>query len=384
MKAINTLSVLFFLFIAVACSSESDTIMNDLDKDVQGVSEMYASVDFSFLTTQTGVATKASGDVKEATETERSISNCYIAVFEYANGVAGKFLGSRSYGSSDIEAESSIYKMNGGIIFKIPENINDREDLLFVAIANVNAGTIPATGEMTYDRLMNLQLTENPTALVKVGEKKLSKGQNGDYASDGKHYIQISKNVLDFDNPTKSGATVSYANLEIPVKQRTAAIMLKSFEVKRKTSGSVGEKVEATITSVSLENVKMLGKVNGENTNNSLNLYSEDTKDFNQSNGFDSYRFYTYENTSEEKKTMMHVAYEYKTLDGKTVNRTFSFTIKSPGAIAQVDEVRANHLYEISVTITNEIAKVDVQCYTKDWENGGSYEAVLQPSTNNN
>lgn len=385
MKAINTLSVLFFLFIAVACSSESDTIMNDLDKDVQGVSEMYASVDFSFLTTQTGVATKASeltsGEDNEGTDTEQSISNCYIAVFEYANNSAGKFLGSRSYDNTNIKAESSVYKMNGGIIFKIPENINDRKDLLFVAIANVNAGTIPTSGEMTYDGLMDLQLTENPTALVKVGEKILLKGQNGDYTLDGKRFIQLSKNVLDFDNSTKSDATVSYANLEIPVKQRTAAIMLKSFEVNKSASNSNKETVEATITNVSLENVKMYGKVNGENTNKDVTLYSEVQADLSQIN---DYRFYAYENTSTEYKTKMHIDYEYKTSDSKTVNRTFSFTIKSPEAGTQVDAVWANHLYEISVTITNEIAKVDVQCYTKDWEKGGSYEVTLKPSTSSN
>lgn len=375
MKAINTLSVLFFLFIAVACSSESDTIMNDLDKDVQGVSEMYASVDFSFLTTQTGVATKASeltsGDSIGGTKTEQSISNCYIAVFEYANDAAGKFLGSRSYGKT----------MNEGIIFKIPENINDRKDLLFVAIANVKEGTIPTSGEMTYERLMNLELTENPTDLVKVGERILLKGQNGDYTLDGKRFIQISKNVLDFDNSTKSDATVSYANLEIPVKQRTAAIMLKSFEVNKIANGSNKETVEATITSISLENVKMYGKVKGENTNNDVTLYSDVEANSSQIN---DYRFYAYENTSKGTKTMMHITYEYNTSDGKTVNRTFSFTIKSPEAGTQVDAVWANHLYEISVTITNEIAKVDVQCYTKDWEKGGSYEVTLKPSTSSN
>lgn len=375
MKAINTLSVLFFLFIAVACSSESDTIMNDLDKDVQGVSEMYASVDFSFLTTQTGVATKASeltsGDSIGGTKTEQSISNCYIAVFEYANDAAGKFLGSRSYGKT----------MNEGIIFKIPENINDRKDLLFVAIANVKEGTIPTSGEMTYERLMNLELTENPTDLVKVGERILLKGQNGDYTLDGKRFIQISKNVLDFDNSTKSDATVSYANLEIPVKQRTAAIMLKSFEVNKKASNSKEDKVDAKITNVSLKNVKMKGKVNGENINKDVTLYSDVEANLGQIN---DYRFYAYENTSEEAKTEMHIAYEYKTSDGKTVNRTFSFTIKSPEAGDRVDAVWANHLYEISVTITNEIAKVDVQCYTKDWEKGGSYEVTLKPSTSSN
>lgn len=35
MKIINTLSVLFFLLFAVACTSESDTIMNDIDKEVE-------------------------------------------------------------------------------------------------------------------------------------------------------------------------------------------------------------------------------------------------------------------------------------------------------------------------------------------------------------
>ena len=42
MKIINTLSVLFFLLFAVACTSESDTIMNDIDKEVETTTEKVA------------------------------------------------------------------------------------------------------------------------------------------------------------------------------------------------------------------------------------------------------------------------------------------------------------------------------------------------------
>ena len=414
MKAINTLSVLIFFLVAVACSSESDTIMNDIDKEVATTSEVYASVDFSFITTRTGATTKASssveaGDAETATDTESSISNCYIAVFEYSGNAAGKYLGSRSYDYKEIMVGTSGYEMKGGLIFKIPEEVSERKDLLFVAIANVNPGTIPTSGEMTYSRLMGLTLTENPTVLVKVGEIKLEKNDAGDYLLDGKKCIQISKNILDLGkDATKAESSVSYANVVIPVKQRTAAIMLKSFTLKKDASGKEDSTpMDVTITNVTLSNTKMLGKVSGELTSysgedyelfasefanlNSINEfdnwggYEEYNKVLkNSSNDINKYRFYTYENRDDETKIKMNITYEYSTSDGKIVSKEFSFTIKSPSDYGFVEEVWANHLYEISVEITNEVASVGVECYTQNWKDGGSYNAELRPSSTSN
>lgn len=415
MKAINTLSVLIFFLVAVACSSESDTIMNDIDKEVATTSEVYASVDFSFITTRTGATTKASSsavadEAETATDTESSISNCYIAVFEYSGSAAGKYLGSRFYESGQIQSlTSSSYEMNGGLIFKIPENVSERKDLLFVAIANVNNGTIPTSEEITYSRLMGLTLTENPTVLVKVGEIKLEKNDDGDYLLDSKKCIQISKNISDLGkDETKAESSVSYANVVIPVKQRTAAIMLKSFTLKKDASGEEGSTpMDVTITNVMLSNTKMLGKVSGELSAYSgfdYELFASDPANLNSINGFDNwggyeaynnalketsedinkYRFYTYENTSEQEKVSMNIAYDYTTSDGKKISKTFSFTIKSPSDHGFVEEVWANHLYEISVEITNEVASVGVECYTQDWKDGGSYNAELRPSSTSN
>ena len=58
MKIINTLSVLFFLLFAVACTSESDTIMNDIDKEVETTTEKVAVFDISFMSNV--IDTKAS------------------------------------------------------------------------------------------------------------------------------------------------------------------------------------------------------------------------------------------------------------------------------------------------------------------------------------
>ena len=80
----------------------------------------------------------------------------------------------------------------------------------------------------------------------------------------------------------------------------------------------------------------------------------------------------------------MNITYEYSTSDGKIVSKEFSFTIKSPSDYGFVEEVWANHLYEISVEITNEVASVGVECYTQNWKDGGSYNAELRPSSTSN
>ena len=58
MKIINTLSVLFFLLVAVACSSEGDTIMNDIDKEVEASSEAVAFFDIALA--NDGIDTRSS------------------------------------------------------------------------------------------------------------------------------------------------------------------------------------------------------------------------------------------------------------------------------------------------------------------------------------
>ena len=90
------------------------------------------------------------------------------------------------------------------------------------------------------------------------------------------------------------------------------------------------------------------------------------------------YRFYTYQNTADA--TMITIPY----VNGDGKDQTISFSVKTPDTSGNgySETVKAGYLYRINVEITNNVANVAVQCYTQDWEEGGSYDIVLKPSNN--
>lgn len=362
MKIQNLLSVILLSILTISCSTD-ESVMNDIDKEIQNNADAYAY--FSFDLNASGVATKAATATDESTtdpnEKENRVNNCYLAVFNADND---NLLTSHFYKGGEegdiLPGKDNLTLLNTHITFKVSGN---KPNLRFVAITNLNYNLDPDYSDIislptlqnckTYSALMAAMIKENPTVLVKVGEQTLNASDYGTSTS------------LNTNKPN---------NVIIPVSQRAAAIELESFVV-RKRNGDV-------LTGLNVENVK----VQLENLNMITTVKEGFVSSFNEVGTIESWkageteasRLYTYANSNQENKTTLKISY---TLDG--LQKTASYTIKTPANGGYTEEVKANTLYKLNVTITNEVVDVTVNCYTNDWQEGGDYEVVVKPSTNN-
>lgn len=374
MKIINTLSVLFFLFIAVACSMEEDVI-NDIDKDVQSASEVYAALGVSLAAD--GVQTRSSeydGEDEDSNPNthENVVRNCYVAVFDNSTK---KLLASRLYSGDEVKGEGSVYTLGKSIVFKVSKDEAERHDLVFVAVAHMNDNddTYGQSSSIrkgiqscsTYDDLMNFTLIEDPTVFVKVGELLIEKSKYGTY-------MNISPNMID-----ENGSALSGINpIRIKVSQRSAAIQLDRFAVESK----IGVVSDVEVKSLQLLNMVYSTNVGGSNSDSDIDDSYLLEKGESGINDLLKRRFYTYENpVSNSDKTKLRIAYSYK-LNGKEETGFSTITIKSPSDGNPVEAVMPNHLYKLNVTVSNGVATATIQCSTNDWIEGGTIEIQVKES----
>lgn len=367
MKIINTLSVLFFLLVAVACSSEGDTIMNDIDKEVEASSEAVAFFDIALA--NDGIQTRSSEKLEDQdpNANEYSLNNCFIAVF---NNDTKAFITSYLYqkdelGSCNTENGNFQYSLSKRISVKVN---NTTPKLLFVAIAQTN----DASGEYevystrknllsctNYNDLQDIIIRENPAVMVKCGEVVLD---NYRAVESLKHQNHESCNQV-----------------TIPLFQRSAAIQLESFKV----LDANNKNLDATITSLQLKNMKMFAKVKGE-----VNRLSSELASIYDGVYFEDYSgqvystdqfpegwmnracFYTYENTNSDRPTTFIINYSVGTETGH-----FEVAIESPNG---TKEILAGNFYKLDVTIKNAVATATIKCSTNDWEEGGVIEVPVQ------
>lgn len=252
MKLINTLSILIFLFIAVACSSESDSVMNDIDNkgDVPASKEVVAA--FNISLTGNSIQTRSEGgeEYKDAQDSEKNITSCFIAA------VSGDKVLS-SFKAADISSIKMLVKISDTY----------QPALTFVAITNVSENTITELlSQSSFSSIKKVTLTESPDALVKFGYKEIT-----EYTIDDKK-----------------------TDITIPLTQRTAAVELESFQVNGK---------EAVVKSLELVNIKSETQVDGEKT---TDQYTSSIKTINDS--YAGVRLYAYENTT-EKATALKITY---------------------------------------------------------------------------
>ena len=346
MKLKNILSGVVFLIMMISCSMEDEVVLNDIDKEIQNNVEAYAYVDLNLV--GKGSMTKAANSEDEAPIAEESsVNNCYLAIF---NTDSKLLLNSFYYVNGTIksvEGEEPIYALDSHFQMKVSKVENERPNLTFVAIANINydnqsvdqgvssLATLKACD--TYDKLMAATIYENPTVLVKKGEISITKSQ-----------YETSSLVSEHD---------SYCTkVIIPVYQRSAAVELSSFIVRRTKSDGAYETLSTTDVKFNLYNVNLRTKV--KTASDDIDSIEETVYNASDSDK----RLYTYENMT-DKKTYMKVSY---TLNGNR-ETTRALYIKTPVNGQNVEEVLANHLYKLTVTVTNGTVNVGIKCYTKDW-----------------
>jgi len=339
MKIINTLSVLFFLLVAVACSSESDTIMNDIDREVESSTERVAIFNVSFMSDATQTKSSGAEDVEggiEAIGSEASISNCFIAVLnEKDEVVASSFY----YGDSFTQSDNTT-TIKDRMIVKV--SADELPALRFLAVTNLYSFLDGYQGTsknllLSCKKLQEIKdivlVDEAPTVLVKVGISK----EYSNYKTDSSN-----------NEETQNSTSVS-----IPVYQRSAAIELADFKV----VDSNNRKIEAKVTSLKLLNVKESAKIEGEAD---CNVHSSNPYTITD-NKYNTTHIYAYDNTS-DAKTSLEITYE---VNGVPYSRTY--TIKTPTGIKDnyTETVEGGKLYQLYVTVS--ASSSDISFVVKDW-----------------
>jgi hypothetical protein len=357
MKLLNVLSIACLYLILSACSMENDTIMNDVDKENHTYTESYVS--FNMNLNGDGATKSSSSKPEESTpqapgSAEGNIATCFLAIF---NAESKQLITSYYYGENtgDIKVDGSngVTSLGQHLTFKVKEVESVKPDLIFVAIANVNlpsqygdAASSLKTLESckTYDALMQARIIENPTVLVKVGEKRVK----------GTEYTTSSS----LDNPDSYLTTI-----HIPVSQRSASVELAKFSIKNHNTDNVTTDLTSEVSDiqVNLRNINLYTKVGGNDSGVEDTGYSPVKFE----KGKQQSPLYTYPNSTAQKTTLT-ISYQFK---GE--QKYAAYTIKTPttaNSLGYTEEVRANTLYKLYVTIINEVVDVTVKCYTLDWE----------------
>lgn len=366
MRLKNTLSVLCFLFVAVACSMEDD-ILNDLDTPTSAKTDSYAVFDISLLT-EDKASTKASISEEESeptTPSEGTVGNCFIAVVdEGGNVIANYYANNYPDGSRENTGEIVKKKIQTHIKVKVPEG--ESPNLQFVAFAQLGDYTTDPSDLQQCTSLNDLKkivLKTHPNTAVKIGSitvKELEE-QNPDWT-----LKTSSQNLIDEQCNT----------VTIPVKLRSARIQLDAFKV----LGAMGAYKDVEVTGLQIQNTcrytYMDSEYKGADRFEDTFIYipyglipgrvegSVNPKDY--YGEYNEARFYVYENTDSNAPTSLKINYTYN--NGEV--GVCEFTIKSPDDNNQdgyADKVLANHLYKLDVTIKNATVNVGVKCVTRDW-----------------
>lgn len=411
MKLKNIALSIGFLVAMFSCSMEDDIIQNDNGKNPVDGEDTFAALQFN-VSSETVLATKSSvtgpteGTDEDVKNNEMAVNDCFVFV---ADGDA--IIGSRHYTSTDMTAENGKYTLNKHILVKVPRDnqptlkvyvvgMKDDNDSYFETNIFPNATSLSALKRSTVGK--NAADTGNSLSdFIKVGEGEIHPYDAINYPNG----YQSSDKTTQFEC---SNGAVKCGNADITLALRTAAIEVVSFKINKSDGNQKTPIYNFTAETNSVDVLRVMQDVimgitdaqgavtTGSQIVNTVldkngtelveNAKQKSTTSFliNKNKGNAThpldFRFYTYENTT--SATMVTIP--YINADGKASK--ISFSIKTPDAsgTGYSEIVKAGYLYRISVEITNNVANVAVQCYTQDWQEGGSYDVVLKPQSSNN
>lgn len=322
------LTVVSFLLVAVSCSVENDTYMNDVNKEMAAASEEYAYVAFNM-----GMQTKSSASEQENIDDTETISN--VTFFLFQNG---KVVGTATAGQgNDYQNVRILTKANGAkTVF---------------AIVNLSADTQTRLLSYTteYD-VRNAALDANDmNALVKVGERE----------------VEVINGVA--STPSNYKGEYPTETASITVAQRTARIEISKLSVFYADGCT---KYPVTLTGISLKNQNLAGQVEGvataANYNSENTLSIDETKEnANKSIEFESVTdkyFYTFANNTSKEDDMTALVLHFS-INGKAFDREIK--------IKHIDtnKVEAGFIYRLTINAKVQSNDVEsaVECSILDW-----------------
>lgn len=405
MKLKNIALGIGFLAAMFSCSMEDDIIQNDNGMNSVDGEEVYAALQFN-ISSKTELVTKSSsvsgptdGTDNDVKNNEMAVNHCFVFV---ADGDA--IIGSRHYTSPDMESSDGKYTLKKHILVKVPKNNQPTLKVYVVGMKSDN-------GSYFETNIFSKATSLNALKSSVVGKNAADEGNSlSDFIKVGEGVIYPYDATIHSDGYQSSdkttqfecnGGEVKCGNADITLALRAAAIEIASFKIKDSKGNYSFDSETANSASATREVVKDIqlgtkeeGKggqiVNtvldaGEATSkvrsytSYLTGYNEMSAEEKEKSNPMGYRFYTYQNTVDA--TMITIPY----VNGDGKEQSISFSVKTPDTSSgngYSETVKAGYLYRINVEITNNVANVTVQCYTQDWEEGGSYDIVLKPSNN--
>lgn len=380
MKIRSIISGLCLMLLAASCSMEDD-VLNEVGKAVIEETDRYAEFDLSLLggTLMTKATETEVPDEKNTTE--NVVNSCYIAAFlgdkndltSESKIIASAFYSTYQKDAINSTKDPCVYTLGNHMILKVPVKSVDaanKPKVTFVAIANILADGNQTKNDLegfmanckTYGDILNQRITKtDPNIFVKVGSATIS-----DY--------KVREKVL--EECTKDNCT----EVDIPVSQLSAAILLEEFKVRIQTGTDQGGPVYEEVSNAEVKSVSLLnavtstyvGKADPEMTLRSVGPISVgDENSFHPDyitvtpkptyKAINDIRFYTYANksTDVDKQTALQVVY---TVNG--VESTSTFKIKKDG-VTDVG-VQSGNIYKLYVTITNSVATLKL--VVTDWK----------------
>lgn len=310
-----TLAVLSFVLVAVSCSVENDTYMNDVNKEMASVTGdnvlLVAEVALDAIVTKGSTAEVAGSEDADA------INNCIAFLLNAQNNVVGIV-------STDQYTEGWTPKF----MTKVQNGLH------ILAIANVDINKF--SGCSSLNQIQN-QVISNASSLPKQGEAAVEFG--------------------DFEGSTNTTSVPTFTLSEsIVLKQIAAKVELAGFNYEY--TGEDSEALEAP--AVALQKVTLI------NAKNASYIFAEDNSSFETmtSESTTGATFSCFQNSDSDNKTALQLT---MTIGAKTVVK--SYTIKTPENGETLEVVKPGYIYRVTV-------KLSVNKISKEFDVDLQYEAV--------
>lgn len=386
MKLRNIFLLISCCFAAFSCSMEDDTIMNDVENNMdsmkEATTEAYTSINLNFSSEEMETKSKSTITVggEEAPnggDPNSTYNEKYIHSFDvFVVDEAGKIIHIISEsGQTSGENTGDITLKNTRFITKY------KKGRKLTAYAVINAQKYISTkgkpSEVkkeifddvkiggTVNDFLNKEISEHlvANALVKVGSKEIVMDEN--------FYHQVSPKDFPLENDFV---------LNIPVHHIAARLDFSKFSC---TLNGFSEGATVKLVSAEFRNMQNKGYINGEEYStfspvDAVALKNEMTVAAGSINP--ELRAYTYRSQGFEKHVELFVKFE---VEDNSVTKTFekAYTINPPVSGKNVDHnyVMGGYLYNIEVnwTITPSWADSSIEFYTRDWEHESLEDVVL-------
>ena len=361
MKLKNILSMVCFLCLAVSCSMDDETVMNDISKEIEATQgegkEAFVAVQMNFGELATKSVTAGNSD----NTTDQEINNLALFLLDGDNVINKAFFEKDQF----TRDEDGTLKTSEGEVFGFLTK--KKNTLSMIAVANTDANILAKTTRSAIETYA--ATLDNCTKYKEVNNFGWLK-KDGQTAYPG--YEKI--------NGADGALAQAPAFVKIVLQQSYARVELASFNVKRNEETT--KDVSVKLTGVKLYNINTNGQVNGTEKNFSgkddsfpnltfscmtseeacktekgLNLLVNNASD----HYFRTFA-YNYKNSDDSDKMKMEISYEVG------VNK-YTKVCVIEGRTADLQAVEAGYIYRLNLTVTVKANEVDcdVVCYTQDW-----------------